>query len=97
MSDTITNLIRIPGVQARVVVDADYHWRDLGALLAEGFDGEQAELLDAFSAGLRGKVSDGLMQLQYVADVIRNHPDEYDIEAIRWLLSELLIRLEETK
>lgn len=94
MTDTITNLIRIPGVQARVVVDADYHWRDLGSLLAEGFDGEQAEMLDALSAGLRGKVANGLMQLQYVADAIRHHPDEYDIEAIRWLLSELLIRLE---
>lgn len=94
MTDTITNLIRIPGVQARVVVDADYHWRDLGSLLAEGFDGEQAEMLDALSAGLRGRVADGLMQLQYVADVIRDHPEEYDIEAIRWFLSELLIRLE---
>ena len=95
MSAEYTNLIRIPGIKARVVVDADYHWRDLGALLAEGYDAEQAELLDALSAGLRGKVSDGLMQLQYVADAIRNHPDEYDIDAIRWLLSELLIRLEE--
>lgn len=94
MSDTITNLIRIPGVQARVVVDTDYHWRDLGALLADGFDGEQAELLDTFSAGLRAKGSDGLMQLQYVADVILNNPDEYDIDVIRWLLSELLTRLE---
>ena len=66
MSDTITNLIRIPGVQARVVVDADYHWRDLGALLADGFDGEQAELLDALAKGLRnqpeGKSYGGLMQ-----------------------------------
>ena len=95
MSAKYTNLIRIPGIQARVVVEADYHWRDLGVLLAEGYDGEQAEMLDAFSAGLRGKVGDGLMQLQYVADAIRNHPDEYDIDAIRWLLSELLIRLEE--
>lgn len=98
MSDTITNLIRIPGVQARVVVDADYHWRDLGALLADGFDGEQAELLDALAKGLRnqpeGKSYGGLMQLQYVADVIHNNPDEYDIDVIRWLLSELLTRLE---
>ena len=99
MSDTITNLIRIPGVQARVVVDADYHWRDLGALLADGFDGEQAELLDALAKGIirnqpEGKSYGGLMQLQYVADVIRNNPDEYDIDATRWLLSELLIRLE---
>ena len=98
MSDTITNLIRIPGVQARVVVDADYHWRDLGALLADGFDGEQAELLDALAKGIRdqseGKRSGGLMQLQYVADVIHNNPDEYDIDVIRWLLSELLTRLE---
>lgn len=94
MTDTITNLIRIPGVQARVVVDADYHWRDLGSLLAEGYDGEQAEMLDAFSAGLREKAFDGLMQLQHIADAIRDHPEEYDIEAIRWFLGELLIRLE---
>lgn len=80
--------------QARVVVDASYNWRELGSLLADGFDGEQADALDALSAGLRGKVSDGLMQLQYVADLIRNHPDEYDLEAVKWFLSELLIRLE---
>lgn len=94
MTVDYTNPIRIPGVMARVVVDADYDWRTLGALLADGFDGEQAELLDNLARGLRGKKFEGLMQLQYVADVIRDHPDEYDIEAIRWFLSELLIRLE---
>ena len=94
MSADYTNLVRVPGVQARVVVDADYDWRTLGALLADGFDGEQAELLDNLARGLQGKKFDGLMQLQFVADVIRNRPDEYDPEAIRWLLSELLIRLE---
>ena len=55
---------------------------------------EQAELPDNLAKGLRGKKFDGLMQVQFVADVIRNHPDEYDIEAIRWFLSELRIRLE---
>lgn len=95
MSANYTNLIQVPGVSARVVVDADYDWRTLGALLADGFDGEQAELLDNLARGLRGKKFDGLMQVQYVADMIRDNPEEYDIEAIRWLLSELLIRLEE--
>lgn len=95
MSADYTNLIQIPGVMARVVVDADYDWRTLGSLLADGFDAEQAELLDNLARGLRGKKSDGLMQVQFMADVTRNHPDEYDIEAIRWLLGELLIRLED--
>ena len=95
MTAKYTNLITVPGMNARVVVDADYHWRDLGTLLAEGFDAEQAELLDDLSRGLRTDIANGLMQLQYVADVIREHPDEYDIDAIRWFLSELLIRLEE--
>ena len=94
MSANYTNPIQIPGVTARVVVDADYDWRTLGSLLADGFDAEQAELLDNLARGLRGKKFDGLMQVQFVADVIRNHPDEYDIEAIRWFLSELRIRLE---
>ncbi|ALJ19549.1 hypothetical protein [Microbacterium sp. No. 7] len=95
MTDTITNLIRIPGVQARVVVDADYDWRDLGVLLAEGFDGEQAELLDALAQGLWGAQSPGgLMQLQHIADHIGGDPGEYDKEAIIWFLRELLARLE---
>ena len=38
MSANYTNLIQIPGVMARVVVDADYDWRTLGSLLADGFD-----------------------------------------------------------
>lgn len=95
MTANYTNLIRIPGVEARVVVDADYNWRDLGGILAEGFDAEQAELLDDLSRGLRTDVDNGPMQLQYVGDLIHDHPEEYDIDAIRWFLSELLIRLEE--
>src|SRR5690606_8913008 len=38
MSAEYTNLVRVPGLSARVVVDADYHWWDLGELLAEGYD-----------------------------------------------------------
>lgn len=95
MTDTITNLIRIPGVRARVVVDAEYAWDDLGSLLADGFDGEQADLLQYLSRGLRSKGADGLMQLQYLADLILTHDEaEYDADSIRWLLRELLTRLE---
>lgn len=97
MTAKYTNLITVPGMNARVVVDADYNWRDLGGILAEGFDAEQAELLDDLSRGLRTDVANGLMQLQYVSDAIRDHPDEYDIDAIRWFLSELLIRLDDDR
>ena len=96
MSADHTNLIHVPGIQARVVVDAEYDWRELGALLADGYDGEQADLLDALAKGLWGlPTSGGLMQLQYVADKITCTPGEYDKEAIRWFLTELLIRLED--
>lgn len=98
MSADYTNLIRVPGITARVVVDADYDWKELGALLADGYDGEQAEMLDALAQGLwkqpKGKTYGGLMQLQYVADHIDRDPGSYDKEAIIWFLRELLIRLE---
>lgn len=92
MTDRHANLIQIPGVTARVVVDADYDWRALGKLLAGRWNTEQADLLDQLSRALRAQDL-GLMQLQYIADAIRQ--DEYSIDSIRWLLSELLIRLEE--
>ncbi|ALJ22069.1 hypothetical protein [Microbacterium sp. No. 7] len=94
MSDTITNLIHIPGVQARVVVDAEYDWATLGALLAEGLDSEQAELLDALAQGLWTGDANGLMQLQYIADHITVDPGAYDKGAVIWFLRELLVRLE---
>lgn len=99
MPAKFTNLLHVPGFKGRVEIDADYEWRELGAILADGFDYEQANLLDALAKGLRtspeGKFYGGLMQLQYVADHVREHPDEYDIDAVKWLLSELLIRLED--
>ncbi len=98
MTTDYTNLIQIPGVKARVVVDADYDWRTLGALLADGYDAEQAEMLDSLAQGLwkgpKGETYSGLMQLQYVADHITNDAGSYDREAIIWFLRELLIRLE---
>lgn len=98
MTAHYTNLIQIPGVKARVVVDADYDWRTLGALLADGFDAEQAEMLDTLAQGLwkgpNGEKFTGLMQLQYVADRITHDAGSYDKEAIIWFLRELLIRLE---
>lgn len=98
MTADYTNLIQIPGVKARVVVDADYDWRALGALLAAGYNTDQAEMLDALAQGLwkepNGITYGGLMQLQYVADHITNDAGSYDREAIIWFLRELLIRLE---
>lgn len=98
MTADYTNLIQIPGIRARVVVDADYDWRALGTLLSDGYDAEQAELLDALAKGLwkspKGGTYGGLMQLQYVADHITADAGSYDKEAIIWFLRELLIRLE---
>lgn len=93
MSAEYTNLIHVPGITGRVVVDADYNWTELGELLADGFDGEQAELINSLAVGLRRKESDGLMQLQYVADLLRGDTEDYDKEGVIWFLRELLIRV----
>ena len=90
MSADYTNLIRVPGLSARVVVDADYNWRDLGELLAGGFDGEQADLLESLARGLKEKGVDGLMQIQYISDAMNTHHS-----SVAWFLRELLVRLEE--
>lgn len=98
MTADYTNLIQIPGIRARVVVDADYNWNELGQLLAEGYDHEQGDLIEALARGLHAMPSDGLVQLQYLADWLKTPGDEdytYDLDAVRWFLRELLIRLEE--
>lgn len=93
MSEERTNLIKIPGISARVVVDADYDWWGLGELLAGEGDREQGRFLLALSENLQALPgADGLMQLQYLAGLLKRTGNG---ETVMWLLRELLIRLEE--
>ena len=95
MSAEHINHIEVPGISARVVVDADYHWWGLGELLAEGFDREQADFLLAFAEKIQALPgADGLMQLQYLADLFNSDKD-WNKDDLVWLLRELLIRLED--
>lgn len=94
MSAEYTNLVKVPGIRGRLVIDADYDWDVLGGLLIDSIDFEQAEFLEALSVGLRDLPnSGGIMQLQSVVDTILRDDAEYDIEAIKWFLRELLCRL----
>lgn len=94
MSEMI-NEFAIPGISGQITIEPDYHWRELGVVLGNGFDAEQAELMDSFANTLLGlKGSDGLMQLQYVADAITGNPEEFNVEGVRWLCRELLIRID---
>lgn len=93
MTAEYTNLIHIPGLLARVVVDGDYDWWALGELLADGYDYEQGNFLTAFAESLKARPgSDGLMQIQYLADLFNDN--DWNKEAVIWFLRELLIRLE---
>lgn len=95
MSAKYTTLLTIPGLDARIEVEADYNWSELGTLVAEGYDYEQAEFLDAIAQALYRMGGNGLMQLQYLADRILEGLGKYDAGAISWFLNELLIRLED--
>lgn len=98
MSAEYTNLIRVPGMTARVVVDADYDWYALGSLLSEGTDHDQAQLIEAFARGLHDLEGIyGVMQVHYISDMLKTPGDEdytYDLEAVKWFLRQLLIRLD---
>lgn len=95
MTAKYTNLITVPGISGRVVIDADYNWSELGELLAAGNDDEQATFLTYLVCDLQGLGFAGSLQLQYLSDRIkRDQDDEYRIAPIVWFLRELLERLE---
>lgn len=94
MSEAVDNTIRFPGIVAQVETDVQYDWAQLGEILARGFDAEQADLLNSFSSALKDLGAQGLMQLEYVSDLIRSDSD-WNKEAILWFLKELLARLED--
>lgn len=93
MGAEYTNLVKIPGIRGRLVIDADYDWDVLVGILVDSVDFEQAEFLEALSVGLRDLPAGGIVQLQYIADVILGN--DYNVEAIKWFLRELLTRLED--
>lgn len=97
MSAKYTKLLSIPGLDARIVVDADYKWGELGKLLSESYDSEQAKFLEAMGKTLMSLGGNGLMQIQFLADHIGVMADAgaMDAGAIKWFLNELLIRLED--
>lgn len=95
MTSNYTNLITVPGINGRVVIYADYNWSELGELLAAGSDAEQATFLTSLACDLEDLGYPGLLQLQYLSDLIkRDQDDEYRIAPIVRFLRELLERLE---
>lgn len=82
------------GVTLTISEDIEFDWWELGQILAESGDYDQANLLDAFSSELRGLLHDGgLHQIDLIADLIRQ---DYSFrkDDIAWFLRELLTRIE---
>lgn len=89
----------VPGITLGVDPYIGYDWAALGKILAGETDRGQADFLDAFAAGLAElALSASAMQLLYVADWLklgaRDEEDPYDLEAVKWVLRDLLGFLE---
>ena len=80
-------------------LEVEYDWEALGAELADASDREQGAFLVRFAADLKrvqpGQGS-GIMQIEYLSQWLRGLPnaEAEDIESVKWLLRELLERLE---
>jgi hypothetical protein len=78
----VTATINIPGISGQVNVT--YEWRELGGILAGEFDGDQADLLDELATRIHDLPGvDGLMQVQYIADLVVKDTSDYNIDKIR--------------